>query len=218
MLALILVAATLGIGNLAAAVSLGLNGVTNRLRLEVGLVFGILEGAMPAIGLFLGHTFAHSLGNVASPIGGSLLALLGSWNFLKEWRSKKAVQNVTSLVTASGENKSEPALLTKNTKNFFREGREQISTQAANPKRSISNLIFTGIILALDNLVVGFALGTYHISVAAAAITIGAVSGVMSLCGLEIGKFAGHKLGLYGEMTSSAVLVLVGIAIGLGYL
>lgn len=74
----------------------------------------------------------------------------------------------------------------------------------------------TGIALSIDNLAVGFALGTYHVSIPLAAVVIGAVSVVMSLVGLELGARIGVRAGQRGEVLGGLVLVGVGIAIGAG--
>jgi len=46
-------------------------------------------------------------------------------------------------------------------------------------------LLATGGALSIGNLAVGFALGTFHVSLALAAVVIGVVSAAMSLIGLE---------------------------------
>jgi putative Mn2+ efflux pump MntP len=50
MLALLLVAAAVGLSNLAASVSLGAAGVDARTRLRVALVFGVFESGCPSSG------------------------------------------------------------------------------------------------------------------------------------------------------------------------
>ena len=193
MLALIAVAVSLGIGNFVAAVSMSLNGVDNKLRLKVGLVFGLFEGLMPAIGLFLGHTSSHVLGSFATPLGGGLLASVGAFNLVKEYKKNKST--------------------------LPREENQNSATESGNnPSQKLGKLIFTGAVLALDNLVVGFALGSYNVSIWLAVVSIGSVSAAMSLLGLETGRVIGKKLGSYGELLSSAVLIAVGILIGTGYL
>jgi manganese efflux pump family protein len=61
MLALLLVAVSLGLSSFAAAVGIGVSGVDTRTRLRVGLAFGLFEAAMPLLGLVLGHGLAHAL-------------------------------------------------------------------------------------------------------------------------------------------------------------
>jgi putative Mn2+ efflux pump MntP len=53
MVALLLVAVSLGLSNFAAAIGIAVSGVDARTRLRVGLVFGLFEPAMPLLGLVL---------------------------------------------------------------------------------------------------------------------------------------------------------------------
>jgi putative Mn2+ efflux pump MntP len=80
----------------------------------------------------------------------------------------------------------------------------------------LTRLLVTGLALSIDNLAVGFALGTYHVSLALAAVVIGAVSVVMSLAGLELGGRIGLRAGQHGELLGGLVLIGVGVAIGTG--
>jgi manganese efflux pump family protein len=77
-------------------------------------------------------------------------------------------------------------------------------------------LIAAGLVLSLDNLAVGFALGTYHVSLLLAVIVIGAVSVTLSMAGLELGNRLGAKTGPRAGYLSGALLVAVGIAVALG--
>jgi putative Mn2+ efflux pump MntP len=77
MVALLLVAVSLGLSNFAAAVGIGVTGIDARTRLRVGLIFGIFETAMPIIGLLLGHGLAAALGHAAHWIGAGLLIATG---------------------------------------------------------------------------------------------------------------------------------------------
>jgi manganese efflux pump family protein len=79
-------------------------------------------------------------------------------------------------------------------------------------------LLVTGIALSIDNLAIGFALGTYRVNLAVAAITIGAVSVTLSLIGLELGDRLGTKTGERGELLGGLVLITVGIAVASGIL
>ena len=83
-------------------------------------------------------------------------------------------------------------------------------------QQPVGQLLVTGIALSIDNLAVGFALGTYHINLAVAAAVIGTVSVVMSLAGLELGARVGTRTGQRGEFLGGLVLIGVGIAIGTG--
>ena len=79
-------------------------------------------------------------------------------------------------------------------------------------------LVLTGLALSIDNLAIGFALGTYHISLIVAAVVIGATSVTLSLVGLELGGRLGARIVDQGELVGGLVLVGVGIALAVGVL
>jgi len=79
-------------------------------------------------------------------------------------------------------------------------------------------LLVTAAALSIDNLAVGFALGTFHVSLAVAVVIIGAVSITLSLIGLELGSRIGEKTGERGELLGGLVLIVVGIAVASGIL
>ena len=82
--------------------------------------------------------------------------------------------------------------------------------------RRRGRLILTALALSIDNLAVGFALGTYNVSLPLAAIVIGSVSVALSLLGLELGARIGAQLGDRGELVGSLILIAVGTAIASG--
>ena len=86
------------------------------------------------------------------------------------------------------------------------------------PNLQTHSLIVTAVALSIDNLAVGFALAVYHIQIVIAAATMGAVSVVMSLVGLELGHRLGRRVEGWSEEIGGAVLILVGIAIATGIL
>ncbi len=71
--------------------------------------------------------------------------------------------------------------------------------------------------LSIDNLVIGFALGTHNVSIALAALIIAAVSVGMSLLGLEVGARLGQSTDQWSGEIGGALLVLVGVAIAVGW-
>jgi putative Mn2+ efflux pump MntP len=91
------------------------------------------------------------------------------------------------------------------------------ATPAVPPSR-LGRLLISGFVLSLDNLVVGFALGTYQVDILTGAILIGAVSVVMSLAGLELGGLLGRWAGQRSEQMSGLILIVVGAAIAGGAL
>jgi manganese efflux pump family protein len=90
--------------------------------------------------------------------------------------------------------------------------------QAAPGSQHTARLLVTGLALSIDNLAVGFALGTYRVSLLLAAVVIGAVSVALSLIGLELGSRLGAKPGERGELIGGLILIGVGIAIAAGAL
>ena len=181
MLALLLVAGSLGLSNFAAAIGIGVSGVDARTRLRVGLVFGLFEAAMPLVGLLAGHSLARTLGHSARWIGAALLIATGLYALIQAVR---------------------------------RDGPD--SSDATG--QGLGRLLISGLGLSIDNLAVGFALGTYHVALVTAAVIIGAVSVTMALIGLELGRLLGTRIGDRGEAIGGIVLIGVGIAVATGTL
>ncbi|HEX5188072.1 MAG TPA: manganese efflux pump [Streptosporangiaceae bacterium] len=86
--ALVLVAISLGLSNLAAAIGLGTGGVDRRTRLRLGVIFGLFEAAMPVIGLLIGHGLARSFGRAADWLAAALLILVGCASIVAAFRAK----------------------------------------------------------------------------------------------------------------------------------
>ena len=158
MLALLLVAVSLGLSNFAAAIGIGVSGVDARTRLCVGLVFGLFEAAMPLLGLLLGHGLARTLGPSARWIGAALLIASGLYALIQAFRHDSADTTGTA-------------------------------------GQGLGRLLISGLGLSIDNLAVGFALGTYHVALVTAAVIIGAVSVTMALIGLELSSRLGARIG-----------------------
>lgn len=172
---------SVGLSNFAGSIGIGLSGIDARTRLRVGIAFGLFEGLMPVIGLFIGQAVAGSIGNYGRYLGAVLLVLTGGYTI---WQGRR---------TGEVERQEERGGALDN-----------------------RQLLVLGIALSVDNLVVGFALGVYHISIVLAAITMAIVSVGLSLLGLELGSRLGSKVGEYSEEAGGVVLILVGIAIAVG--
>jgi manganese efflux pump family protein len=185
MLALVLVALSVGLGNLAASVGIGVGGVTMATRMRVVLTFGLLEAGMPIIGLLIGHDLASSIGREAKWIAAVLLAGVGCYG----------------IITATLKNR-----------------RNRQAPQEPSPAANWLKLWISALALSIDNLVAGFALGSYQVNVVAGAMAFGVVSIVLSLVGLEIGARLGTRAGDSGEIIGGVVLVGVGVAVGFGLL
>jgi putative Mn2+ efflux pump MntP len=196
MLALLLVAVSLGLSNFAASVGIGVSGVDARTRLRVGVIFGVFETGMPIIGLLAGRGVAHTIGHAAHWIGAALLIATGGYAVIQAIRADSRPDGIH----ASPADPARPA------------------SPASPAEQQTGRLIITGVALSIDNLAVGFALGTYRVGFAVAAVVIGAVSVTMSLAGLELGHRLGPRTGGRGELLGGLVLIGVGIAIAAGVL
>jgi manganese efflux pump family protein len=82
----------------------------------------------------------------------------------------------------------------------------------ARPK--VGQILLLGVVLSIDNLVIGFALGSRHTNLVVAVVVIGAVSTGLSLVGLEVGRRIGARFGEASEVLGGLVLIVVGIAVG----
>jgi manganese efflux pump family protein len=183
MLALVLVAVSLGLSNFAAAIGIGVSGIDARTRLRVGVIFGLFETGMPILGLLLGRSLATALGHAAHRIGAALLIATGGYTVIQALRSPASHDR---------------------------------QAPAPPARQRTGRLLITAAALSIDNLAVGFALGTFHVSLALAAIVIGAISVSMSLIGLELGNRIGTRTGERGELLGGLVLIGVGVAVASG--
>jgi manganese efflux pump family protein len=89
-LAVLLVAVSLGLDNLAASIGIGISGIDARTRLRVGVIFGLFETAMPILGLLLGHSLASTLGHAAHWTGAALLIATGIYSLIQAIRSPES--------------------------------------------------------------------------------------------------------------------------------
>src|SRR5262249_45502560 len=156
----------------------GVSGVSARIRLRVGLVFGLFEAGMPVVGLAVGAQVAGALGGAGRWLAAAMLIGVGIYGLFGPIRDEAGV------ITAA-------------------------------PMRAV---LIGGLILSLDNLVVGFALGSTHTPILLGALVIGLVSVGLSLIGLELGARIGNKAGERGEQLAGLMLISVGVAIGTGAL
>jgi putative Mn2+ efflux pump MntP len=175
-LKLVLVAFSVGLGNFAASIGLGLGGVTGALRLRVAALFGLFEAGMPVVGLLVGKDLASSVGTSGGRwLGGGLLVATGIYGVVWARLAPK-------------------------------------SSRAAGGRHR-GRLVVTAAALSVDNLVVGFALGTLKVPMPLAAVVIAAVSVGLSLLGLELGARLGAPVERYSEEIGALVLVAVGAAV-----
>ena len=75
--------------------------------------------------------------------------------------------------------------------------------------------IITAMSLSIDNLIVGFSLGSQKIPINEAIIVIAVVSMSLSLIGMELGSRLSHKVEEYSEIISGLIVIGVGLGITL---
>jgi putative Mn2+ efflux pump MntP len=210
-IALLLAAVAVGLSNLAASIGIGVTGVTAKTRLQVSLVFGVFESGMPIVGLLIGQRIASDLGQVVRWPGAILLMAVGAFGLVRSLRDSRKSATGESLQTAAT-----PAAAATTAPATAVIPATPVAPAA--PPSRLGRLLISGFVLSLDNLVVGFALGTYQVDILTGAILIGAVSVAMSLAGLELGGLLGRWAGQRSEQMSGLILIVVGAAIAGGAL
>ena len=78
---------------------------------------------------------------------------------------------------------------------------------------SLERIVVGSLVLSIDNLVVGFALGAFGVPVVVAALVIGAISVSMSVVALELGSRMATKVAHDGELLAATVLIGVGLLV-----
>jgi manganese efflux pump family protein len=218
----LLVAISVGLSNFAASIGLGAAGADARTRLRIAVIFGLFEGGMPAVGLLLGRETAGTLGPATHWAGAGLLIATGGYGLIQAARAGRAARAVRDARAASA---GPPGPAAAGSHDQPDEGGRPVPPVPAVPPgrpagQPLGRLILTGLALSLDNLVVGFAVGTFPVSLAAAVIVIAAVSVGLSLAGLELGSRLGARLGARtgsrGEVIGGLALIGVGIALAAG--
>jgi manganese efflux pump family protein len=220
MLAVFAVALAVGLDNFAAAVAIGLAGVDTRTRLRVGLVFGVFEAGMPIVGLLVGAETAASLGPASRWLAAGLLIAIGGYALVEATRGAH---------TGSRGRRKTPGRASPTAGSPLAGGSQVAGSSEAAGSRpedarrppsadGLGRLLLAGLALSIDNLAVGFALGSYHTSVVLGAVTIGAVSVALALVGLELGNRLGARADERGGQLAGLLLVGIGIAIAAGAL
>ena len=195
MLALLLLAVSVGLSNAAAAISIGVSGIRGGTRVRVAVIFGLFEAGMPLLGLAVGDGLAASLGQAARVLGGVALIAIGIVSLILARR--RAVRDASTGPDAD----SGPD-----------------GPKGSGRSWGLGRVLVSGLALSADNLAVGFALGAFHVSLPVAAAVFGGVSVAMSLAGLELGAKIGSAAGDRSELVASGLLIAVGAAIAAGVL
>jgi manganese efflux pump family protein len=106
MLAVLLVALSVGLDNFGAATAIGVSGVDGHLRLRIAVIFGVFEAAIPVVGLLLGDWVAHDLGGKTKLFAGFVLCVAGAYAIVSALREgsgyETEVQPSTGRIVALG--------------------------------------------------------------------------------------------------------------------
>jgi manganese efflux pump family protein len=98
-LAILLVAVSVGLDNFGAATAIGVSGVDGRLRWRIAVIFGIFEAAMPVLGLLVGDSVAQGLGSGAKVVAGSVLGVAGVYGIVSALMAKDGGKRKRELST-----------------------------------------------------------------------------------------------------------------------
>ncbi len=237
MLALALVAVSVGFSNLAASIGIGVGGVSAATRIRVLLTFGLFEAGMPIVGLVIGHNLASDIGRDAKWIGALLLVgvgVYGIYGFIRGNDLGNIGHRRRKRRRADGDERGDAAGGDGDRLSGAAKGDGDqpggaggvdgkaaavpVRTPQAARRREFIKIAISGFALSLDNLIAGFALGGYQVNLITGALVFGVVSIGMSLAGLEFGSRLGGWAGDSGELIGGIVLIGVGIAIGSGAL
>jgi putative Mn2+ efflux pump MntP len=76
-----------------------------------------------------------------------------------------------------------------------------------------AKIALLGFVCSIDNLVLGFVFGLYHlpISIIAASGIMALISIVMSIIGLQMGKYVGHFAKKWGEHLEGIIFILLSL-------
>jgi manganese efflux pump family protein len=213
-------------------VGIGVSGVQRSVRVRVAVVFGLFETAMPIIGVLLGRRLAGGLGGAARWTGGALLVAAGAYALiiaLRERRGPTAKREQEQASERVGSAAGQPGCPPPGQPGSSAPGQpgSPAPGQAGSPGPHKAaaprewrgwRLLLSGAGLSVDNLAVGFALGTTSVPIVVSATVFGVVSVGMSLAGLELGAKIGAAVGERGELVAGLVLIAVGAVMAAGWL
>jgi putative Mn2+ efflux pump MntP len=222
LLALVLVAASLGLSNFAGAIGIGVGGIDAGTRWRVGVVFGVFEAGMPVVGLAAGRQLTAGLGGVTRWAGAAVLIAVGGYELMAARRGASAAARGGRSPRDRPVRGAQPAPAPAHgPAPALASAPVSAPTPSPAPasQQSTARVLVSGLALSIDNLAVGFALGTLGAGAAGvllSAVVIGGVSAAMSLAGLELGARIGAAAGRRSEIFGAVILIAVGAVIGTG--
>jgi manganese efflux pump family protein len=192
--ALIMVALAVAVDSFAVALAFGLTGIRQRRRLEIAVVFGLLQGGMPLLGVELGTQLSHALGSATRPAGAALLCLTGVYGLISELLPSRKAGQASDLRP-----RSRPWRL-----------RLWIAASAV----SVDNLV-AGLALGTFHVSAITALCTFALAGSALAllgVELGHRAGGL-VARMSSGRM--RRFGDLGEVLAGSTLIVVGLALGL---
>lgn len=202
----------LGIGLAIDAFSVslanGLNepGMRRKKLCEIAGIFAFFQALMPMIGWICVHTalqYFKIFENFIPWIALLLLLFIGG-NMLLEGINAKETFNLTHWgLFPPGKSPSEKGM-----------GRKSKEGNASKTEIGLTALLLQGVATSIDALSVGFAIAEYQLSMAiVCALIIAAVTFMICVAGLVIGKKFGTRFSNQAEVLGGAILIVIGIEI-----
>lgn len=178
---LFFVAVGLSADAFAVALADGLSLRKRRKAVLIAFMFGLFQAVMPIIGYCLGSGFAHLFSAFDHYLALGVLGFIGG---------KMIIESVRELAHEDGLDDDEPPRLASLT---------------------FPALLMQAAATAIDALMVGVSFAAIRVSIAPAALFIGAVTFVLSLLGALGGRRLGLRLGAKAELAGGIVLTIIGI-------
>ena len=220
MFALLLLAASVGLSNFAGAIGIGVSGTDASIRWRIGVVFGAFEAGMPVVGLAVGRQLTVSLGDATRWAGAALLIAVGIYGLVDALSGRtRDSRRRRRDGGRDSERDDSNGHLDPNRDSEGARDRDRAPDRTVRNPQSTGRLLISGLALSLDNLAVGFALGTLAagpVGILLSAVVIGSVSVAMSLAGLELGARIGAAAQHRSELFGAVILITVAAGIGTG--
>ncbi|MBC9784532.1 manganese efflux pump [Heliobacterium chlorum] len=212
--ALGILAVGLGADAFSMAIGIGLEGVRRRDAFLLGLVVALFHVFMPWIGIVLGTTLGHFIGQLATYIGAAVLFFLGGRMLFHAW--KKEPEDPLHGRNLPGQGMKLPG------SNRTWGNRQAIGATAGTAVAgrpftpTLWGLIVIGAAVSMDALSVGFSLGTVGAQLVPTILTFGVVAGIMTVAGALIGRQVSQLLGSTAQIVGGLILLGIGIKLLIG--
>ncbi len=185
LVSILLIAFGLSMDSFAVSISRGVCTkkflVSNALKLAI--IFGLFQGAMPAIGYFAGHFFADTIILIDHWLAFFILGIIGSKMIIDSLRKLKIKKT------------------------------DDCDEECEKDNYSVKFLTTLAIATSIDALATRFIFAPYPDKILLATIIIGVVTFIMAFTGVRLGFLFGSKLKFNFEMVGGIVLILIGTKI-----